>query len=171
MIFQSHVHLANAFPRKPEDELRALVLATGCFDWLTPGHVKFLRQSCEDFFYAGEDMNPIPLVVGINSDESVRRLKGNSRPILNEHDRAYMLSELRCVEHIFIFHESTVTETLEIIRPRCWIKGGDRTLDSLHPRERSMAEQIGIEIRFIPRIGDYSTTSLHKKLQAQQTTQ
>lgn len=169
MIFPSHVRLANAFRREP-DALRPLVLATGCFDWLTPGHVKFLSQVRDEFRYAGPDYNPLPVVVGINGDDSVRRLKGDSRPLINEDDRAFMLSMLHCVEHVFVFNESTVAETLEIIRPRYWVKGGDRSVDSLDPRERHVAEQIGIEIRIIPRIGDYSTTSLLKKLQEQQQT-
>lgn len=158
MIFKNYMEYVHVFPRKMS-ELRSVILATGCFDILTRGHVEFLRQAQNHGF--------LPLVVGINSDDSVRRLKGNTRPINNQDDRAYMLNELEAVDDVFIFYEDTVSTTLEIIQPKVWVKGGDYTLQTLNKDERRTAEALGIEIIFVPRIKGYSTTSLHKKLQEQ----
>jgi rfaE bifunctional protein nucleotidyltransferase chain/domain len=132
------------------------ILATGCYDLLHRGHVEALEMaSC---LYDGE------LIVGINSDESVRRLKGKNRPINNENDRAFMLTALRVVSRVVVFDEDTVCELLKREKPDIWIKSQDYTLETLNQNERRTAESLGIEIRFMPVVEGLSTTKILSRL-------
>jgi D-beta-D-heptose 7-phosphate kinase/D-beta-D-heptose 1-phosphate adenosyltransferase len=142
---------------------RWFALATGCFDALHPGHVEMLQKAGNIY---KNDRIPFryPLVIGLNSDASVRRLKGEDRPIFNQQERAFMLAALECVHSVFIFEEDTVVETLKTLRPAVWVKGGDRILETLNPDERRTAEEIGTRIVILPRIGEYSTTGILEKL-------
>lgn len=131
------------------------VLVTGVHDILHRGHVSALEfAKCLGH----------KLIVGINSDESVRRLKGEGRPINNENDRAFMLSALRCVSRVVIFKEDTVCELLKQIKPDIWCKSADYTLETLNQDERKTAESLGIEILFLPLVVGYSTTKLIERM-------
>lgn len=141
---------------------RQFALATGCFDNLHPGHVRMLMQASEQVNL--DQAFRYPLVVGVNSDESVRRLKGEGRPVHNEHDRVLMLAALECVHSAFIFDNDNVVEVLKRLKPAVWVKGGDRTLETLDQDERKTAEEIGTRIVILPRIGDYSTTGILERL-------
>lgn len=161
MIYESAIHYTEA--HQSPTLLRKCILVTGCFDLLHRGHVAHFRFLCDAW-------PTVRIIVGINSDESVRKLKGIDRPYICQEDRAYVLNELKTVDDVFIFHETDVVHVLNVIRPRYWAKGSDRTMETLDQNEVKAAKSIGTDILFIPRIGDYSTTSLHKKLQAQHNT-
>ena len=92
-----------------------VVFTNGCFDVLHFGHVHYLAQA--------RQLGDL-LVVGLNSDDSVRRLKGPSRPINGERERAYVLAALACVDFVVVFGEDTPQELIETVRPMCWSKAG-----------------------------------------------
>ena len=105
---------------------RSIAFANGCFDLLHVGHVRYLQGA--------RDLGDI-LVVGLNSDSSVLRLKGAGRPILDENARARLLGALTCVDHIVIFQDDTVDRLLVELRPHFHCKGGDYTADSVPEKE------------------------------------
>ena len=137
-------------------EGRVVAMASGCFDVLHPGHIMYLQAARE----MGDE-----LIVALNSDASVQALKGPTRPLSTERNRALVLSALECVNHVLIFGEERVTQTLEELRPCVWVKGGDYTLESLHAGERARAESLGISIRFVPTVEGFSTSGIIKRLQ------
>lgn len=101
---------------------KKVVFTNGCFDLLHVGHVRYLKEA-----KALGDM----LVVGINSDSSVKSLKGPTRPIQNEIDRAEILSSLACVDYVVIFSEQTPLELIQIVAPDILVKGGDWKPDQI----------------------------------------
>lgn len=126
-----------------------LVATGGCFDLLHPGHVSLLRQA-----RAMGDA----LIVCLNSDASVRRLKGPSRPIVAARDRARLLLELSSVDAVAIFDESAPSALLDRLRPDIWVKGGDYAEAELP--EAEVVRRHGGEIALIPTVRGYSTTQL-----------
>jgi D-glycero-beta-D-manno-heptose 1-phosphate adenylyltransferase len=135
---------------------KKLVTTNGCFDILHAGHVRYLCDA--------KQMGDI-LVVGINSDESVRKLKGPTRPLQNENDRAFLIGSLRCVDAAFVFPEDDPRAFLEIIRPDFHVKGGDYKADLL---EREVVERFGGKITIVPFVKGYSTTSIVEKIKTGQ---
>ena len=127
-----------------------LVFTNGCFDLLHAGHVRYLRQARG----LGE-----ALAVGLNSDRSVRELKGEGRPVNAEEDRAEVLAALGCVDYVVIFDGKRATDVLSTVRPHLYAKGGDYTADSLDPEERAALDKAGTEIRILPLVPGRSTTS------------
>ncbi len=130
---------------------KKLVLTNGCFDLLHTGHVRYLEQAraCGD-----------ALIVAVNSDASVRELKGPERPVNGELDRAEVLSALRCVDHVTIFTGKRVTEVIRSLRPSIYAKGGDYTLETLDAGERAALEEVGAEIRLLQLVPGRSTTAI-----------
>lgn len=124
-----------------------LVVTAGCFDLLHAGHVDLLRAARR----LGD-----ALVVLVNSDSSVSRIKGSKRPFLQHADRIDVLRELRCVNAVGVFSEDTPEPSLLKLRPDVYVKGGDYTLSDLP--EAAMLLENGTEVRIIPRIRDISTT-------------
>ena len=131
-----------------------IVFTNGCFDILHAGHVRYLN--------AAKALGDI-LVVGLNSDDSVRRLKGEGRPINPAADRAEVLAGLRAVDHVIIFEEATAEELVRQIKPDIYVKGGDYSLDSLP--EASIVESYGGETVLIPLVEGRSTTNVIRRLQ------
>lgn len=131
-----------------------IVLTNGCFDLLHVGHLRT--------FWEAKKMGDL-LIVGINSDRSVRVLKGVTRPIVTETDRAELVAALKPVDHVIIFDAITVSHLLEIVKPHVYVKGGDYTLDNLP--ERETITKLGIEVKFIPLVTGISTTELVKRAQ------
>ena len=128
------------------------VIATnGCFDLLHIGHVRYLQ--------AARNLGDL-LVVGVNSDTSTRALKGDSRPLNSEADRAEVLAALACVDLVAIFPELRATRFLAAAAPAFYVKGGDYKPETLDAEERSVLATIGAEIRIIPFEPGYSTSSL-----------
>ena len=103
------------------------------------------------------------LFVLINSDESVRALKGPTRPVNLEADRAFLLACLEFVDGVVVFDSSRCDRELAALKPDVYVKGGDYTVDSLDPAERAALLNAGSEIRFIPFVPGYSTTGTLKK--------
>ena len=134
---------------------RRLVLTNGCFDLLHTGHVRYLQQA-----RAQGDA----LLVAVNSDRSVQELKGPTRPLNSEQDRAEVLAALRCVDHVTIFDDLRVTEVIRKLRPMIYAKGGDYTIETLDPNERCALEESGAEIKILPLVPNRSTTRLIKKI-------
>ena len=133
-----------------ETQGRRLVFTNGCFDLLHVGHVRYLQEARA----LGD-----ALLVAVNGDESVRALKGPTRPINNEHDRAEVLVALACVDFVTIFHTPRVTDVIRAVRPHVYAKGGDYTVDSLDPGERAALAEAGTEIRILPLVAGKSTTA------------
>jgi len=131
-----------------------IVFTNGCFDILHAGHVDLLQTA--------RDLGDF-LVVGLNSDASVRRLKGESRPIHPQNARAQVLSALKCVDAVVLFEEDTPVETIAVLRPDIHVKGGDYRPDDL-PEARVVRENGG-EIVIIPLVEGFSTTLALEKSQ------
>ncbi len=112
--------------RREREAGRVVVTTNGCFDVLHVGHARYLREA-----RALGDL----LIVGVNSDESVRRLKGATRPVIPEGERAEMLASLEAVDYVTVFGEDTPCDLLELIRPSIHVKGGDYSLDQVIERE------------------------------------
>ena len=150
-----------AWDKLPEwrDSLRArgrkLVVTNGCFDILHPGHVTYL-ESARNLGDA--------LLVGINSDDATRQLKGPGRPVNSEADRAIVLAALGSVAGVCIFGEKTATRFLAAAKPEVYVKGGDYTLDTLNQDERRAVEQAGGKIVILPFVPGKSTTALLEKI-------
>lgn len=141
--------------KKLKAEGLKLVVTNGCFDILHRGHAEYLRQSREH----GDAQ-----MILINSDESVRKIKGPTRPIIDEYNRAYMLAALESVDSVVMFSTPQCTELFKVIKPDIYVKGGDYTLDTLNAEERNALQQAGAEIKFIPFIDGFSTTDIVRKI-------
>ena len=134
---------------------KRLVVTNGCFDLLHLGHVTYLEAARNE----GD-----ALLVGLNSDESTRQLKGPNRPVNSEQDRAAVLAALESVDGVCIFNERAATRFLAESRPDIYVKGGDYTLESLNQDERKTVESAGGKILIIPIVPGKSTTGLLEKI-------
>lgn len=140
-------------------EKKTIVWTNGCFDILHAGHVHALETA-----RALGDV----LVVGLNSDASVKRLaKGDDRPVCNQNDRAAVLSALESVTRVVIFDSQRCTREIEAVRPDIWTKSGDYTPESLDPEERNAVEKNGGRIVITPLVPGLSTTLLIEKIRGQ----
>jgi len=131
---------------------KSIVFTNGCFDILHVGHVTYLE--------AAKQLGDV-LIVGVNSDDSVRRLKGPSRPINNESDRSAVLSALKAVDFTVIFDEDTPLELIEELTPHVITKGGDYTPETIVGAE--YVRQHGGKVIVIPLVAGKSTTSILKR--------
>ena len=134
---------------------KRLVVTNGCFDLLHAGHVSYLEQAA-----AHGDV----LLVGCNGDESVRELKGPSRPLNAEGDRARGLAALASVGAVAIFAEKRAVNFLRLAKPDVYVKGGDYTPETLDADEREEGESAGGEIAIIPFVPGKSTTSIIERM-------
>lgn len=132
---------------------RKIVFTNGCFDILHRGHIGYLNRA--------KALGDV-LIVGLNSDESIRRLKGEERPINSLEDRAQILAALSCVDHIVSFTNDTPHELISMIHPDIFVKGGDYTRETLP--EASLVEQFGGRVEILPYWENYSTTSVIEKI-------
>ncbi len=128
---------------------QTVVFTNGCFDLLHVGHVQTLSRARAE----GDR-----LVVGVNSDTSVSRLKGPRRPVNPELDRAALLASIRCVDAVVIFGEDTPVETLQVLRPDVHVKGGDYRLEDLP--EAKTVQEYGGRVVLIDLVPGRSTTSM-----------
>jgi D-beta-D-heptose 7-phosphate kinase/D-beta-D-heptose 1-phosphate adenosyltransferase len=134
---------------------RRLVFTNGCFDLLHRGHIGYLNQA--------KALGDV-LIVGLNSDRSVRRLKGPDRPINRLEDRLEVLAALSCVDHIVPFDQPTSEALIRVIRPDVFVKGGDYT-PALLP-EAPLVGELGGEVRILPYVRDRSTTGIIQRIRA-----
>jgi D-glycero-beta-D-manno-heptose 1-phosphate adenylyltransferase len=128
---------------------RRIVFTNGCFDLLHPGHVRYLQQARA----LGD-----ALIVALNSDRSVRELKGPSRPILDETERAEVMAALGCVDYVTIFDDPTPQRVIARLLPDVLVKGGDWSLDTIVGREE--VEAAGGRVLSLPFVAGCSTSEV-----------
>lgn len=138
---------------KKKESYSKVVFTNGCFDLLHRGHVKLLVEA-RSF---GDC-----LVVGINSDLSLKRLKGSGRPLTTEDDRAFILLHLDCVDYVTVFKEDTPIETIKELKPDVLVKGNEYSLEEIVGAD--FVNSTGGEVKRIKMVDGYSTSKLIKKL-------
>jgi len=136
---------------------KSLVLTNGVFDLLHTGHLYYLKQARA----LGE-----ALYVAINADESVRAIKGPTRPIQSEVERAYALGALGFVSGIVVFNTPRLDAEIRALQPDVYCKAGDYKLETLDPTERGALQEVGTKIEFLPFWEGFSTTKLIAKIKA-----
>ncbi|MBM3252714.1 MAG: D-glycero-beta-D-manno-heptose 1-phosphate adenylyltransferase [Candidatus Omnitrophica bacterium] len=134
-------------------ENKKIVFTNGCFDIIHPGHIRSLEEAKR---YA--DI----LIVGINSDSSIKRIKDDSRPIFNQNERAEILSSLRVVDYVVIFYENTPRDLIKMIRPDFLAKGGDWSIDKIVGGE--FVNSYGGKVISLPYLKGYSTTGILNRI-------
>lgn len=130
-----------------------VVFTNGCFDLLHPGHVHLLQ--------AARSLGDV-LIVAINTDESVRRIKDEGRPVYDETERAYMLSALACVDHVVLFHEETPIPLLKLLKPDVLVKGGHYAHDEVVGWD--LVEGYGGRVERVPVMEGMSTTGTIERI-------
>ncbi|MEX0799258.1 MAG: D-glycero-beta-D-manno-heptose 1-phosphate adenylyltransferase [Bacteriovoracaceae bacterium] len=133
---------------------KKIVFTNGCFDILHRGHVEYLNEAKK----LGD-----ALVIGLNSDSSVRQLKGPERPVNSESDRKFILENLKAVDHVEIFSEQTPLELIKRIKPDVLVKGGDWKADKIVGAEFVLEN--GGQVLSLKLVHGYSTTSIIKKIE------
>ncbi len=133
---------------------KKVVFTNGCFDILHVGHMTYLEEAKEFGDY---------LFVGVNSDDSVKRLKGPTRPINNEQDRAELLAGLKAVDYTVIFTEDTPVEIIGELKPSIHVKGGDYKKEDLP--ETKVVESYGGKVEIVSLVEGKSTSNVVKKIQ------
>jgi D-beta-D-heptose 7-phosphate kinase/D-beta-D-heptose 1-phosphate adenosyltransferase len=132
---------------------KRVVFTNGCFDLLHPGHVRYLAEARA----LGE-----VLIVGLNSDRSVRKLKGEGRPVLKEQERAEVLAALEAVDYVTVFDEETPRELIAALLPDVLVKGGDWPVESIVGREE--VESAGGTVLSLPYVEGASTTDIIRRI-------
>lgn len=132
---------------------KKIVFTNGCFDLLHVGHVKYLQKA--------RSFGDI-LILGLNSDASIKRLKGDKRPLIAENERAHILAALDCVDYVVVFDEDTPLRLIEAIKPAVLVKGGDYTLDGVVGRE--VVEAAGGRVELVQFVDGKSTTNIIGKI-------
>lgn len=143
-------------------ELRAaglrLAMTNGCFDLLHRGHAEYLARAREQ---------ADALLVAINSDASVRAIKGPTRPVVAEQDRAFLLACLESVDGVVVFGDEKPLGLFEKLVPDLYVKGGDYTVETIVQEERRLLEGLGVQFAFLPFVGGFSTTRTIAKLRGE----
>ena len=132
---------------------KRIAFTNGCFDLLHYGHIKYLQDAKRS-----ADI----LVLGLNSDVSVNKIKGKNRPLNKQDDRARVLSALSCADYVCIFSQPTPLKLIELVRPDILIKGGDWKIDKIVGAD--FVKSYGGKVKVIPYLKGYSTTGLIKKI-------
>ena len=143
----------EALARRLHEQKKRIVFTNGCFDLLHAGHVQYLQES--------RKLGDV-LIIGLNSDASVRRLKGPNRPVLQEEDRARLLGALASVDYVVVFEEDDPLELIRKIRPDVLTKGADYTLEGVVGGD--LVKKWGGEVRLIPLAENRSTSGLIEKI-------
>ena len=139
--------------RKGQGNKKTFAATNGCFDILHVGHVRYLQRTKSLADYS---------IVMLNTDKSVKILKGDSRPINNEQDRAEILNALSCVDYVVLFEEKSPASLLEKIKPDIYTKGADYTMETLP--ERDIVIKNNIKVEFIEFVQGKSTTNIINKI-------
>lgn len=135
--------------QKYREEGKKIIFTNGCFDLIHSGHIKYLENA--------KEFGDI-LIVGLNSDQSVKLLKGNNRPINSENDRAYILAALKAVDYVVIFDDETPYELIKIIKPHILVKGGD------YVNKKVVGQDIVEELKIVDFVPNQSTTETIEKI-------
>jgi D-beta-D-heptose 7-phosphate kinase / D-beta-D-heptose 1-phosphate adenosyltransferase len=144
--------------RRYREQGRRIVFTNGCFDILHRGHVAYLNRA--------KELGDV-LVVGVNSDGSVQRLKGAGRPVNSLEDRLQVLSALSCVDHVVGFDDDRPDALIRAVRPHVFVKGGDYTIATLP--EAPLVAELGGAVEILPLVQDRSTSSIIERIQAGRT--
>lgn len=136
-----------------QKEGEKIIFTNGCFDILHVGHVRYLKEA--------KKIGDI-LVVAINSDSSVRAIKGEKRPLIPEDERAEIVASLKSVDYVTIFHESTPLELIEYLQPHIIVKGGDWREEDVVGQES--VKKLGGKVVIVPEIGGASTSGIIEKI-------
>lgn len=141
------------FVRKLHQSGKTVVATNGCFDILHVGHVRYLQKTKSFADYS---------IILLNSDKSVKSIKGPSRPIYNEHDRAEILCALTCVDYVVLFDEDSPRDLLDEIKPDVYTKGADYNMETLP--EADIMKKNNTRVEFITFVEGKSTTSTIEKI-------
>ncbi len=134
---------------KKEQQGKSIVLTNGCFDLIHAGHIYSLEKAAA----LGDE-----LWVALNSDSSIRKLKGINRPIYSQNERAYLLGALEVVNLTFFFDSTNLAQEIKRLKPEFYAKSGDYSLDNLNPEEHAALEEANTQICFVPFLEGFSTT-------------
>jgi rfaE bifunctional protein nucleotidyltransferase chain/domain len=149
---------AISFRKKVRKSGKSFVLTNGCFDLLHCGHAYSLQEASK---YGDH------LWVAMNSDASVRKLKGTERPIVPEDQRAYLLNSLSCVSGVTLFQNERLTQEILALEPDVYVKASDYTEDSINAEEKEALLSVNATLQFVPFLPGNSTSSLIKRIQSQ----
>lgn len=149
------VDLKDLIRFREEIKERKIVLTTGCFDILHAGHISFLKEAREQ-----GDI----LIVGFNSDQSIKKIKGEKRPVIDEVQRCNILSAIRYIDYLFMFEDDTAEEAIMLLEPDIFAMGEESV--SLYPSEVESAKKVNAELYIISRVGKCSTSDLIKKIKS-----
>ncbi len=141
------------FVKKLHQSGKTVVVTNGCFDILHVGHVRYLQKTKSFADY---------MIVLLNSDKSVRNIKGPTRPINNEQDRAEVLNALACVDYVVMFDEDSPASLIDEIKPDVYTKGADYTMETLP--EADIMRKNNIKVEFIEFVAGKSTTNTINKM-------
>lgn len=141
------------FVKKLHQSGKTVVVTNGCFDILHVGHVRYLQKTKSFADY---------MIVLLNSDKSVRNIKGPTRPINNEQDRAEVLNALACVDYVVMFDEDSPANLIDEIKPDIYTKGADYTMETLP--EADIMRKNNIKVEFIEFVAGKSTTNTINKM-------
>ena len=133
---------------------KKIVFTNGCFDIIHAGHVKYLTQA--------KSFGDV-LILGLNTDDSVRKLKGSNRPINSEADRSFVIDGLKAVDYVILFSESTAENLVDEIKPDIYVKGGDYNLDNLP--EGKIVQSYGGQVKLIPLLEGRSTSNIISRIE------
>ena len=147
------LHSLKNIVKELKEKGKIIVLTNGAFDLLHYGHISYLKEAKE---------NGDILIVAVNSDNSVRRLKGESRPIIDEKGRAYLVASLKVVDYVVIFEEDNVKRILSELIPHLHIKGPDYSVETV--AESKFSSSLGIETRIVGKSKEQSTTDIIKRI-------
>ena len=142
--------LATELVEEAKKSGKKVVFTNGCFDILHTGHVTYLNEA--------KRQGDI-LIVGVNSDKSVKKLKGETRPINSENDRAFVLDGLKAVDYTVIFNEDTPEELIACLKPSIHVKGGD------YKKEDVIGREYAKDVKILPFVKGYSTTGIISHIQ------
>ena len=149
---------AAAWVKELQEQGRKVAVTNGVFDLLHRGHVEYLSKARQEADY---------LLVAINTDESVKRLKGPERPIVCLDDRAFILASLECVDCVVSFNDTKALEVFRAIKPDVYVKGGDYTEETLDQDEYAILKLGNPRFCFIPFVTGHSTTSVINGIKSQ----
>ncbi len=147
------LHSLKNIVKELKEKGKIIVLTNGAFDLLHYGHISYLKEAKE---------NGDILIVAVNSDNSVRRLKGEDRPIIDEKGRAYLVASLKVVDYVVIFEEDNVKRILSELMPHLHIKGPDYSVETV--AESKFSSSLGIETKIVGKSKEQSTTDIIKRV-------
>ena len=153
----SSLEEAATVRRDASERGETVVLTNGCFDLLHSGHLHFLESASS----LGDH-----LWIALNGDASIRALKGPSRPLQTQLERAYALLSLKFVSGIFVFETERLAQEIRFFKPDIYAKAGDYCLDTINAEEKEVLEEVDAEIRFLPFLEGYGTTALLEKIKS-----